>query len=75
MPGVLTHNLMPEDRADEIPPTTAVRAGGTSASVPPAVAGSTAVACSEHQWEQRPDGGRRCLRCFAQSYPQGVLFR
>lgn len=78
MPGLLTHNLMPEDRADEMPTTTperSARAGGASASAPPAMAaGQTAVACSVHKEVAFSDGSLRCERCFSIRYPQGRLF-
>lgn len=66
MPGLLTHNLMPEDREDE-PQRAPMRAPGPSL-------GYTAVACSEHRWASYSDGSRRCSRCFAITYPQGRLF-
>lgn len=79
MPGLLHHNAMPEDR-EEMPANArnTRRAGGASASAPPA---RGADACShlselapEHAWEDIAGGGRRCTQCGLITYPQRRLF-
>jgi hypothetical protein len=68
MPGVLTHNLMPEDREGE-----PVRAPHPLASTAH-VAGALTGVCTVHSWASYSDGSLRCTRCFAITYPQRRLF-
>lgn len=75
MPGLLHHNLMPEDRADKIPATTPSTqsggAGDASASAPPA---PVATWECRHDWKDHTSGGKQCAICWRIVYPQQRLF-